>query len=398
MTTTIGGFKSRAIETRSKVEPTTAQYVGRFRQGHDVVAQVYWEDVATDTTEAGSTTYVIVATAHSANIGDLIEITSGTYNRVKCFVQDVSTNSITLSQTFPTALGAGITFTICAPAIPKVNSSGLSNVNVVAWGGTATSLGQKANAASVPVTLSSDQTKTGITGQVIMVGSLDFDFLTPSELLSTNGYLFTTDQSNTNGSSIYGYHGNVGGIVDDVGSGTVSENAKGMVRITPQRAFHVNLRNQSGTEISPATETTLTSAVTALQIMDDWDESDRCKSTIIHGTPSQSGGSSDAYYASLTSTGTTSLSSARKIMGWVFGNGSTTNMGFIKIYDKASAATNSDTPILKLALGPGAAANVEFEYGIPVSNGISIRATTAVADSSTASPTANDVFGTILYV
>lgn len=141
----------------------------------------------------------------------------------------------------------------------------------------------------------------------------------------------------------------------------------------------------------------LAAAVTALQIMDDWDESDRCKSTIIHGTPSNSGGWTDNYYASLTSTGTTSLSSARKIGGWIVGNGSATNMAFVKIYDKATAATNSDTPVVKIALGPGAAANVELEYGIPVSNGISIRATTAVADSSTASPTANDVFCTILY-
>lgn len=356
-----------------------------------------------------------------------------------------------------------------------------SNVNIAQYGGVATSLGQKANAASIPVALSSDVTKTGAIGQVVMVGSLDFDFLTPSELLSSGGYLFVTGRADTTNAGIYGTHSNIGGIVDDTGGSAVAENARGIARITPQRAFHVNLRDQSGTEIGTVSAalrvdptgatiqpisgtvtanagTNLNTSALALEsggnlaaiaasasVLDDWDETDRCKvnlisgqagivggsgvvtantiraclasdvalpagtnnigdvdvltlPAIVHGTPSQSGGSSKSYYASLTNTGTTSLSSARKIMGWIVGNGSTTNMGFVKIYDKSSTATSSDTPIAKIALGPGAAANVEFEYGIPVSSGISIRATTAVADSSTASPTANDVFCTVLYV
>lgn len=120
----ITGFKDTANSLQAKVQPTTVQNLGRFRQALDTIAQVYFEDIVSDTSEAGSSFNTINATTHVANVGDLIEITSGTYAKVKMFVQSVTTNQIVLSQRFPTELGTGVTFTICTPAVPKVSSSG----------------------------------------------------------------------------------------------------------------------------------------------------------------------------------------------------------------------------------------------------------------------------------
>lgn len=120
---------------------------------------------------------------------------------------------------------------------------------------------------------------------------------------------------------------------------------------------------------------------------------------ITFATPTQAGGPSTTYYASLTNTGTTSLSSARKMTGYNFGNASTTVTAYVKIYDKSSAATSSDTPIRKIVLAPGADAHIDLGASpLKFTNGISIRATTVVTDSNTTSPTANDVFGDIEYV
>lgn len=124
MTTTIGGFKDRKIESRSKVEPSTAQYIGEYRQGIDSVAQVAYVVVATDSVESNSTTSVIVATSHQAKIGDIIQFLSGTLIHTIAFVQSTTTSQITLSQTLSSTPAVASTFVILRPSIVRVNSSG----------------------------------------------------------------------------------------------------------------------------------------------------------------------------------------------------------------------------------------------------------------------------------
>lgn len=53
---------------------------------------------------------------------------------------------------------------------------------------------------------------------------------------------------------------------------------------------NVGLLNSAETEINPATEDSLADAVTALQILDDWDESDRAKVNVIAGQVGVAGG------------------------------------------------------------------------------------------------------------
>lgn len=124
MTGLIGGFKDKKIESRSKVEPVTAQYIGKYRQGLDVEAQVYCQNIGSDAVEANSTAIIINATAHAARVGDRIKITSGALQGDIAYVQEVATNTITLSQTLSAAPATSVTFDILRPAQPIVDSTG----------------------------------------------------------------------------------------------------------------------------------------------------------------------------------------------------------------------------------------------------------------------------------
>ncbi len=123
-----GGFKSTDIESRAKVEPDTHQYVGRYRQGLDVVSQFTYFLVASDSVEASSTETVIVATAHGARKGDVISFTSGNVIYDFVFVQSVATDAITLSQKLVAAPSPGDTFDILRPVVARSSSSGAISV------------------------------------------------------------------------------------------------------------------------------------------------------------------------------------------------------------------------------------------------------------------------------
>lgn len=84
---------------------------------------------------------------------------------------------------------------------------------------------------------------------------------------------------------------------------------------------------------------------------------------------------------------------------WYFMSNKNAAVVYIKLYDKATGATAADTPIMTLAMPPGAAANQWVDCSIPFANGISIRASTAVADADAdAAPAANDVVVNFLFV
>lgn len=82
--------------------------------------------VATDTTEAGSTTKQIVATSHSATVGDIIRITSvGAYQyKEASVIEVVDADNFIVDKEFAAALGSGIDFSILRPMTPAVDSSG----------------------------------------------------------------------------------------------------------------------------------------------------------------------------------------------------------------------------------------------------------------------------------
>lgn len=71
---------------------------------------------------------------------------------------------------------------------------------------------------------------------------------------------------------------------------------------------------------------------------------------------------------------------------------------YVKLYDKATAPTSSDTPIRTYLLPPSSTVVVPITDGVDFLFGISIRATTGVADNNNTGPTTNDVLVNIGYL
>lgn len=96
-------------------------------------------------------------------------------------------------------------------------------------------------------------------------------------------------------------------------------------------------------------------------------------------------------------TGAVIKSAAGDILDLTMSNASAA-LRYVKLYDKATAPTASDTPVRTYMLPIGATVVVPATDGIHFANGISIRATTLVADNDNTAPTANDVIVNIGYL
>lgn len=86
-----------------------------------------------------------------------------------------------------------------------------------------------------------------------------------------------------------------------------------------------------------------------------------------------------------------------RLYGWYVYNVASA-VSYLKIYDKATAATvGTDVPKLTLPIPAGGGANIEIEGGLPFSLGISVGATTGVADNNQGAPATNDVVVNLFY-
>jgi hypothetical protein len=70
---------------------------------------------------------------------------------------------------------------------------------------------------------------------------------------------------------------------------------------------------------------------------------------------------------------------------------------YVKVYDKATAPTAANTPVMTLCLPATSAANVLADVGLDFPAGISVRATTGLADADTGAPSAGDVVANFWY-
>lgn len=117
---------------------------------------------------------------------------------------------------------------------------------------------------------------------------------------------------------------------------------------------------------------------------------------LVSQTPKTSGGLSIYRSLSVIATGAVVKASAGQMYGYYIANvGSATR--YIKLYNKATAPSEADTPVLTFPLPAGAAANVSHPNGVEFATGIGIRATTGVADNDTGAPTANDVVANVYF-
>ena len=91
------------------------------------------------------------------------------------------------------------------------------------------------------------------------------------------------------------------------------------------------------------------------------------------------------------------LARAGSILGISVAN-SNAAVRYVKIYDKATAPTSSDTPIKTLIAPPGGGNNPAVPHGIAVANGIAIRITTGLADNDTGAAGSGEVSVDLEYV
>lgn len=100
---------------------------------------------------------------------------------------------------------------------------------------------------------------------------------------------------------------------------------------------------------------------------------------------------------SLGVTGKVVYAAPGHLFGWHISN-QNANEVYVKIYDKATAPDENDTPRMTITIDQTSGySSVEISGGIFFNNGISVRATTGVSDGDTAAPAANDVVANIFY-
>lgn len=186
-----------------------------------------------------------------------------------------------------------------------------SEVNIIEYGSTATTLGQKAKAASIPVTLASDQDALPVTDNggslTVDATNLDIRDLTPTSdtvaigdgsATATVRNLAANDALNVAivdgaGDQITSFGGGTQyteGDVDASITGTaammeVAGNTLQPVQGTVADGLLVNL----GTN-NDVVETNSAAIAASLSVLDDWDESDRAKVNIIAGQVGVEGG------------------------------------------------------------------------------------------------------------
>lgn len=84
------------------------------------------------------------------------------------------------------------------------------------------------------------------------------------------------------------------------------------------------------------------------------------------------------------------------VYGWHLSNTGAAVV-FVKVYNKATAPTGSDTPALTIPVPAGGIAQLAVPQGIAFAAGIALRASTAVADNDTSAPAANQVVANVWY-
>lgn len=97
----------------------------------------------------------------------------------------------------------------------------------------------------------------------------------------------------------------------------------------------------------------------------------------------------------LGTTGDIVCASPGRITGLIVSNRSNAEK-FLKLYNKATVPTQADEPNITIPLPIGVATTLP-PIMIPFSAGISMRATTGIADSDTGAPGSNEVVVNVIY-
>jgi hypothetical protein len=99
---------------------------------------------------------------------------------------------------------------------------------------------------------------------------------------------------------------------------------------------------------------------------------------------------------SVLATGLVVKAAAGRICGGILANANAAAR-FLKFYNKATAPDETDTPVLTVRLPIASTIMLSIPNGFVFTTGISIRATTGIADNDTGAPSANDVSVNLFY-
>lgn len=155
---------------------------------------------------------------------------------------------------------------------------------------------------------------------------------------------------------------------------------------TTLRDWHVALVDEDGDPINSGNPLPVTGTIAGITGTVD-----------VRERPATSGGASVSRNLDTGTTGTVAKASAGQVYGYYFSNAHASDARFLKLYDKATAATVGDTPLMTLRLPFDSGGHVFFGTGVEFDNGIGYRATTGVADADTGAPGSNEVIINLLY-
>lgn len=110
---------------------------------------------------------------------------------------------------------------------------------------------------------------------------------------------------------------------------------------------------------------------------------------LVQDSPATSGGNSVGRLTDVNDTGQVLKGSAGQLYGWFISNHSVVPI-FVKIYNKATAPTSGNTPVMTLEIPANASANVNIDKGVSFSLGIGFRCTTVFSDADGTNPNTND--------
>lgn len=119
----------------------------------------------------------------------------------------------------------------------------------------------------------------------------------------------------------------------------------------------------------------------------------------IHTDLQPNGGGSLSIYRSVTvqSTGANIKASSAILTGGIVGNNGSV-VAYVKLYDKATAPSSGDTPILTIPVPAGGTVCFGIPFGLSTASGLGIRASTGVADNDASDPGANVMLANLWYV
>lgn len=118
------GWPTQEKDQRLVPQFATVEPVHTLQHGLSVLAHQYVAEIGTDAAEAGSSEIAIVATAHLAQAGDVVRLTSGALSGREIKVYQTAIDLITLAEELPSAIAAGVTFQILRHKYPLVESTG----------------------------------------------------------------------------------------------------------------------------------------------------------------------------------------------------------------------------------------------------------------------------------